>query len=85
MFEFESVHASSPLSRMLWTATILRAQVSQRKRQEETWIASHSATGATVGPLNEGSIVVDVVSSEMAIAQLAKAPPGRTMVSRWRL
>lgn len=85
MFEFGSVHASSPLSRMLWTATILQAQVSERKGPEEAWIASHSATGATVVPLNGGSIVVGVVSSEMAIAQLAKAPPGGIMVSRRRL
>lgn len=85
MFEFESVHASRPLSRMEWTATILRAQVGQRKRQEEAWMATHSATGATVVPLSEGSFVVGVVSSKMGIAQLAKAPPGRIMVSRRRL
>lgn len=40
---------------------------SEEERQDEAWVATHSARGAAVVLCNEGSIVVGAVSSEMAI------------------
>ena len=55
---------------------------SEKERQDEAWVTTHSATGAFVAARDEGSKVVGPVSSEMAIPYLAKTPRGRTMVPR---
>jgi hypothetical protein len=55
---------------------------SEKERQGEAWVTTHSATGTFVAVREEGSKVVGAVSSEMAIPYLVKTPRGRTMVPR---
>lgn len=55
---------------------------SEKERQDEVWVTTHSATRAFVAVRDKGSEVVGAVSSEMAIPYLAKTPQGRTMVPR---
>jgi hypothetical protein len=77
MLDSVSVHASSLLSRMSWTATkAISMDKSEKERRDEAWGTTHSATGAFIALRDEGLKVVGAVSSEKAIPYLAKIPRG---------
>ena len=77
------VHASSPLSRTPWTATMLGIlNQSGTTVEEGEWLMTDSATGTFVPLHGEGSKVVAAVSSEMAIPYSVNAGQRKTMVTK---